>query len=279
MKLSRVLLFLVLFLLCMAGAVLVIPYAFTTIGLTDQNLPLPLSNLVTMYLLQSAFLFGAAVVLGMGVGRRVGLGAPFLERLTGNPVAVLFAGVFVRGDGTARRVSRVLLATVLIAIVAGIAASLAVTVIDLSFFRISVEASLRSESTVPVWQRVLAALYGGVNEEVLMRFFVLSVLAFLFLRAERASSPAALSPFGMWAAIVLTAALFGIGHLPFAAEVGSLEARVALRAILLNVITGVVFGWVYRRRGLEAAMIAHFTSDVCLLVLLPSLLGRLMPAA
>ena len=47
-----------------------------------------------------------------------------------------------------------------------------------------------------------------------------------------------------------------------------LTPLVITRAILLNGIGGVVFGWLYWKRGLEAAMIAHFSADIVLHVLL-----------
>jgi membrane protease YdiL (CAAX protease family) len=41
---------------------------------------------------------------------------------------------------------------------------------------------------------------------------------------------------------------------------------------LLNGIGGVVFGWLYWKKGLESAMIAHFSADIVLHVLLPAIL-------
>jgi membrane protease YdiL (CAAX protease family) len=46
---------------------------------------------------------------------------------------------------------------------------------------------------------------------------------------------------------------------------------VVTRALLLNGIAGLAFGWLYWKRGLEMAMIAHFTGDFILLVVVPML--------
>jgi membrane protease YdiL (CAAX protease family) len=46
------------------------------------------------------------------------------------------------------------------------------------------------------------------------------------------------------------------------------------RIILLNALGGIVFGCLYWKKGLEAAIIAHFSADIVLHVLLP-LLGRI----
>ena len=39
------------------------------------------------------------------------------------------------------------------------------------------------------------------------------------------------------------------------------------RTIVLNSLAGIAFGWLYWRRGLEAAMLAHFSTDIVLHVI------------
>ena len=41
------------------------------------------------------------------------------------------------------------------------------------------------------------------------------------------------------------------------------------RALVLNGIGGIVFGWLYWKRGLLAAMLAHFSADIVLHVAAP----------
>ena len=43
------------------------------------------------------------------------------------------------------------------------------------------------------------------------------------------------------------------------------------RTVLLNAVAGVVFGWLYWKRGLEMAMLAHFGGDLVLHVAAPFL--------
>jgi membrane protease YdiL (CAAX protease family) len=40
-----------------------------------------------------------------------------------------------------------------------------------------------------------------------------------------------------------------------------------IRTVLLNSLAGVLFGWLYVRRGLEAGMLAHFAGDLVLHVI------------
>jgi hypothetical protein len=100
---------------------------------------------------------------------------------------------------------------------------------------------------------VMGLLYGGVAEEVMLRWGAMSLLAWLLLRP---AGPRRLAP-AMVLAMVLAAALFGAAHLPaLAAEVEPNPALVA-RTLLLNGAAGLLYGWLFWRRHLEAAMAAH----------------------
>jgi membrane protease YdiL (CAAX protease family) len=65
-----------------------------------------------------------------------------------------------------------------------------------------------------------------------------------------------------WAANVLAAVLFGLGHLPATAALAPLSGALVVRAIVLNGAAGLVFGELYRRYGLEWAMTSHFGVDI-----------------
>lgn len=106
----------------------------------------------------------------------------------------------------------------------------------------------------PILARIL---YGGISEEVLLRWGVMTVIAWLawrFVQGRRGD----VKPGVMWAANVVSAVLFGVGHLPAARVLlGSLDLNVVVFVIGLNATFGLVFGWLYWRRGLESAMVAH----------------------
>ena len=71
-----------------------------------------------------------------------------------------------------------------------------------------------------------------------------------------------------WLASILAAVLFGLGHLPATAVLVPLTPLVITRAIVLNGLLGVAFGWLYWKHGLESAMLSHFSADIVLHVLL-----------
>ena len=105
-----------------------------------------------------------------------------------------------------------------------------------------------------------------------MRLFLMTLLAWLATGfGRRRAHPAV-----FWGAIVIAALLFGVGHLPAAANLWSLDEMVVVRTLALNAIAGLAFGWLYWKRGIEMAMLAHFSADIVLHVLAP-LAGSAMP--
>ncbi len=96
-------------------------------------------------------------------------------------------------------------------------------------------------------------LMGGVAEEVMFRWGVMSVIAWLAVGVV--GMPTGL---GMWVAISAAGLLFGLGHLPsvMAAGVKPTKLIVAM-AISLNMVVGLAFGWLFWQHGLLAAIVAH----------------------
>jgi membrane protease YdiL (CAAX protease family) len=73
----------------------------------------------------------------------------------------------------------------------------------------------------------------------------------------------------LWLANIIAAIIFGLGHLPATVAIGApLDMFVISRAVVLNGLGGICFGWLYFTYGLESAMIAHFSADIILHVIL-----------
>jgi len=99
----------------------------------------------------------------------------------------------------------------------------------------------------------------------------MTLLVWIFYKIKRTkdNKPTNL---GIWLAIVITAVLFGIGHLPITATLTTITPLIVARSIVLNGIAGIIFGWLYWKKGLESAMVSHFSADILLHVILPFLL-------
>ncbi|HEY4540957.1 MAG TPA: CPBP family intramembrane glutamic endopeptidase [Noviherbaspirillum sp.] len=120
----------------------------------------------------------------------------------------------------------------------------------------------RMSAQMQDWRTLaVGLLYGGLTEEITLRWGVMSLLAWLGWKLLGRRDEAVRAPV-MWGAIVLAALLFGLGHLPAAAASAPLDTVLVLRTVLLNALAGVVYGWLFWRRHLEAAMLAHASTHV-----------------
>lgn len=119
----------------------------------------------------------------------------------------------------------------------------------------AVQSSLTAGLTA--WGWTSSILYGGVIEEVMMRLFLMSLLALFgwklfFRRHERVPEGVLI------AANVLAALLFAAGHLPATVGIfGALTPLVLVRCFLLNGGFGLVFGRLYRKYGIQYAILSH----------------------
>jgi membrane protease YdiL (CAAX protease family) len=116
----------------------------------------------------------------------------------------------------------------------------------------------------PVAALVSGLLYGGITEELMLRWGLMSLFAWLAWRLAGRPAAGSRRTWVMWAAILASAVLFGVGHLPAVSTLVALTPVIVARTVLLNAIAGVAFGWLFWRRSLEAAMVAHASSNMLL---------------
>ena len=112
----------------------------------------------------------------------------------------------------------------------------------------------------PTW--IASVLYGGVIEEVRLRLFFMSLLALigwkLFFRKENAVPEKMLV-----ISNIITAALFAAEHLPATIQLfGHLTPMLICRCFLMNGAFGIVFGLLYRKYGIQYAMLAHMLTHI-----------------
>lgn len=247
----------------------VLPYTLSILRLNPDpsTADIPTWTLLLGQLFEGVVLQGGLAALGLLLAARVGLGLPFVEGwLEDNPI----------WDQ--------LLKVVLVAILIGVLGGITVLVLDSLVFsaglteRIAdIAASMEPGETIhpPAWQGFLASFYGGISEEVMLRLFFLTLLVWLGSLISRTEEgrPHRLT---FWIANVLAAVLFGLAHLPATAAMGlPLDTFMIIRAVVLNGVLALAFGWLYWTRGLESAIVGHFSVDIVLHVIWP-LIGRLL---
>lgn len=224
----------------------------------SPDVPVSAAVLAAATVVQSSILLAVAVLVGLYTAPRVGFRSHVLERVT-------------TGDPIVSRLRAEVGPAVALGLVAG-------TVIVLAEFVFAPSPETVGDTADATVGAVLSSvplrfLYGGITEELLLRWGFMSLVAFVGWRAVgrvRGSSLDRSAPSAglLWAAILLSAVAFGIGHLPAAATLyGELTAGVITWIVLGNAIGGIAFGWLFWRYSLEAAMIAHASSHVVFVVL------------
>lgn len=126
------------------------------------------------------------------------------------------------------------------------------------------------------WLYLLSGvLYGGIIEEVLLRLFVMSLLVLVIWKvATLIAGKRELAGWMYHVAIFLAAILFAAGHLPTTFQLLGSSTIIIIRCFVLNGVGGIGFGYLYWKKGLSYAMVAHAATHIMMqLVLYPLLLG------
>jgi membrane protease YdiL (CAAX protease family) len=190
---------------------------------------------------QSAVLLALAVWSGLALAPKVCLRAPVFEAaVSGGSIGAVFRAMLLPGTLGG------LLGGAGLYAVGRFASPVALGDVEEQF-------------VLPILARVL---YGGVTEELMMRWGLMTALVWLPWRLlrQRAVYP---PPLCFWSAIIVSALLFGAGHLPAAAALmDELTIQVTLFIVGANAAFGVLFGYLYWQYGLEAAIGAHASAHL-----------------
>lgn len=224
-----------LWLLGMPGVVAVVWALLPPMAAHAALFPLPLWAMVLLSGLQTAVLLAIAVGLGVWLAPRVSLQVPAVSAwLSGRPVGPALRGQWLPG------------------VVGGVAGA-----IWLWALAQVAPAALRPADPGSAMPLAVKLLYGGITEELLVRWGAMTLLMWLGWRIAQQGQgvPGRAVVAG---AVVGSALLFAAGHLPAAqAMAGALTPPVVAFVIVGNTAFGLVAGWLFARRGLESAVIAH----------------------
>jgi len=197
-------------------------------------------------LIQQAVILAVAVLVGVALASKVGLSSPVAEAAAsgGDTVSALkpqiIPGII---GGLAGGVSLVLIAAVLKPF-------------------LSPEMLARIGEFGKVLPFPTRLLYGGILEELLLRWGLMTLLVWaawrLFQKGRGQPKPSFFV-----GAIVISSVVFAIGHLPIAFMLFP-EPTLALTLFVIvgNSAFGLIAGYLYWKKGLESAMIAHALTHV-----------------
>jgi membrane protease YdiL (CAAX protease family) len=236
--------------LAVLGLVVSVPFLLPVLETMVAGRHLPLSLGVVLLLQDVQVLVLAAVAAGVGVwtAGRVGLDAPLLKaRLAGQPVGRRLLGLLPD------------------AVLAGTLGAGLILLLSLAF-KSRLPPGVGEFPQMSPWRTATAAAYGGLVEEILCRWGLLSLFAYGLQRLGVSRGT------GFWAANVAAALAFGALHLPAAFQLGMPRTPLVVGYLLsANAVVALLCGWLFRRRGLESAMLAHASADLWLHTAFPLL--------
>lgn len=213
------------------------------------ELPMPVWLLKLVSLVQPALLLTLAVWAGVKLTPKVNLHAPAFEAY-------------------AQR--RSFLAALRPQIASGVAAGVlsGVGLVLISLLTPAALAGAEEMFDPPLATRLL---YGGITEELLVRW---GLMTFFLWAAWRLFGRDTKEPTARlaWCSIILSALAFGALHLPIAFTLAEeITSALIVYIVGANSVFGVLFGYLFWKRGLEASMIAHVLAHLTafLIALLP----------
>jgi hypothetical protein len=208
--------------------------------LGDKFSPFQIKLLV---LINPIILLIIAITIGTLLYQSVGLRVPLVERLVGISVQYNARTILLSG------------------VVGGLIAGAGISIIAIVFKSITPhEFSELSKS----YQPTLAArfLYGGIVEELFMRFGLMTFFVWLCSKITKSTRD-----YVYWVGILLATLIFAIGHFPVVFNsVESPSITLLTYVILGNSVGGIIFGWLYWKKGLESAIVAHAFAHVVMIL-------------
>lgn len=126
---------------------------------------------------------------------------------------------------------------------------------DVLLFAKLIPPVLDSYLVKPTLNYIIASItYGGVVEEVMLRLFFMSLIAFVI---SRLSKDTAATDTHFIIANILAAFLFAAGHIPATVQSIGISPIILIRCFLMNGAFGMLFGRMYRKYGIQYAMLTH----------------------
>lgn len=215
-------------------------------GAAETRLPFPPLVVKLLGMIQPTVLLTVAVYIGVSLAPRVGLFSPAAEAAA-------------RGGSFLAAVKPQILSGVLGGI--GGAATVILSWVLWTPF-LPPEFVVRAEELNKLLPLPTRLLYGGITEELLLRW---GLLTFLVWAAWRFIQKGRSKPRDSYfvCAIVISSIIFGLGHLPVASALAStVTITIICFVTITNSIFGLIAGYLYWKKGLEAAIIAHMLAHV-----------------
>ena len=223
----------------------------TALQIRDNSDVPPITPFIRfLSLVQPTILLALAVYIGVALASKVGLSAPVAEAAAGGaPIGPALTPQILPG------------------VIGGVLGGSAIVLTSLLWSPwLPAEAVTRISAFQHLVPFPTRLLYGGITEEILLRWGFMTLLVWLawryFLKGRLKLNN------GVYiSTILISAVVFAIGHVPIAYVLfATLSASLIGFAIVLNSIFGLVAGYLFWKKGLESAIIAHMLAHVLMLM-------------
>jgi membrane protease YdiL (CAAX protease family) len=237
-----------LFSLGFLGIASMVPIIPTLLALQSEPLTLSVQMIQIISVAQSSVLLLFMIWLGLVFSHKVGLNSPVIVALV-----------------CSENVFKQLKPQILPALIGGIVGGL----IILLFFGMTAdylpaEFVRAGDKLSPPWYTKI--LYGGITEELLMRWGIMSFFVWAVFRLTQKKG-SAIRAHNYVIAIIASALISGLGHLPVAFALSSeITAPLIFYIILGNAAFGFIAGYLYWKRGLECAIGAHMIAHITMII-------------
>lgn len=241
---AKRMLFAVLWLIGMMG---VLSTLWIPLPIPEKDLPFPLIVVKLLNLISPMFLLSIGVLIGVNLAHKVGLSAPLAEAIS---------------NGTSQK-----FLSLRPQIVPGLIGGVVGGVVISSWLPLW-KSSLPSDFLVkgeelskntPFLTRIL---YGGITEEIMIRWGLMTLVVWLTWRVLQQSQGVPHTTYVI-GAIIISSLVFGLGHLPLAFALSNqATTSLILYIVIGNSLFGLIAGYLYWQKGLEAAIIAHLLTHV-----------------
>ena len=208
--------------------------------LLDQFSP---TQIKLLPLISPTTLLIVAIIIGVSLHKKVHLEVPIIEGIIRKERSGSLSSILQYG------------------IVGGLIAGSLMSLVGLIFYPILPEEFIAFGEKL---QPSLAArfLYGGFTEEIIMRFGLMTLIVWVLYKIVRKANAAI-----YWTGIMVAALLFAVAHFPIAFQAVDQPSALLITYLLVgNTIGGIIFGWLYWKKGLESAFLAHIFAHVVIVI-------------
>ncbi len=204
----------------------------------DQSMPIGVLSLITS--LQLSITSFVAAFVGIKLARKTGF------------IFTFFESIFEKGKKTILNRNSFFLSLLF-----GVITGFVIVGSDKFYFLSQIPQLGESVPQFSLIGMIAGVLSGGVFEEILLRLFLMSLLVWVLHKVFNRKGEK-IPGWCYWIAIILAALLFAAGHLPLTSMLfGDLTVMILYRCFLLNGLGGLLFGYLYWKKGLEYSIIAH----------------------